>query len=115
MEEVIRVEDGKYVGSPLPKPYFHNWESITGFNNNNDTWTAPSDGFIKLMIGDTSTTTEYIYVQDTNMREYVCNLMLVDGAKGGWYIEVGVVQKGRTYALATNLTNITLKFMPFDV
>ena len=103
------------VQNPQCKPYFHDWQSITGFNNNNDTWTAPSDGFIKLMIRDVSTTLEYIYIQDMTLHEYICNLTLVDGAKGGWHVEVGAVQKGRTYALATNLSMITIKFMPFDV
>ena len=101
--------------SDAVRPHFKTWESITGFNNNNDTWTAPSDGFIKLMIGDISTTIEYIYVQDIDIHEYVCNLTLVDGAKGGWHVEIGAVQKGHTYALGTNLSGITIKYMPFDV
>ena len=101
--------------NPECKPYFHNWESITGFNNNNDTWTAPSDGFIKLLIGDISTTMEYIYIQDRDISEYICNLTLIDGARGAWFVEIGAVQKGHTYALTTNLTGITIKYMPFDV
>lgn len=101
--------------NPECKPYFHNWVQLSGFENNNDTWTAPCDGFISIVLNQNVSTTEYAYIFDGALGMYATTLVIPNGPQGYAYSNSAPVQKNRQYTLQTNVSNVYITFMPYDV
>ena len=103
------------VQNPQCKPYFHDWQTIPNFSANGDTWTAPSDGYVNIVVADMSTSTEYVYLLENSDLVPCCSLMLLTGANGGTFTNGTTVKKGNSYRLSTNISTSNIRFRAFDV
>ena len=104
------------VQNPQCKPYFHDWQTLATFNVNNASWTPDSDGFIVILLNDAVSTTQYAYVKEGSMSaKPICTVTCLNGPQGASFTSSTPVQKGKTYYLQTNVSDVLIRFMPFDV
>lgn len=97
--------------NPLRKK-FTQWKSVSNFNLNNDTWTAPSDGFLRINYSMMASGV-YIYVWDTVAQDYVATISIASSSAGFTYIATTPVYEGQQLMLVTNQTSgVYAFFMP---
>ena len=113
----LMAKNGRIIGGVPTVSDFKDWELVPSLKNNGDSWVAPSDGFLNLVIADNSATTEYTYVleREFNDNAPIMSIMLVNGANGGTYTNETAVKKGHTYRISTNINNNTFRFRPVDI
>ena len=98
--------------NPLRKK-FTQWQSVSNFNLNNDTWTAPSDGFLRINYSLAGSSGVYIYVWDVVTQVYIATISIAAGSGGFTYITTVPVYEGQQLRLVTNQTsNVGAYFMP---
>ena len=107
----LHVLDGKVMGGvPLAESSFGAWQNINNFNLNNDTWTAPDDGFLQLSFTAVATDV-YVYAYSAGVnRAAISN----KGVTGGYAATAMTpVHKGEQFVLLTNQSSgVTTRFMP---
>ena len=99
--------------NPEREKKFGTWQAIANFSVNNDTWTAPCDGFLLLRLSGASVTDPYIYAYSGTIQVATVS---IKGATGGYtYTNTTPVYKGQTFTLYTNQTSsVYTYFMPIE-
>ena len=90
------------VVNPERNSKFGAWQTVSNFDSNGATWTAPTDGFLIVRFG-ASVTDVYIYI---GVAGRVLASISNKGATGGYtYTTMVAVSAGETYTMTTNQTS----------
>ena len=104
------------VSDAIARPHFKNRQLLATFNVNGAIWTPNSDGFITIMLRDAVSTIQYAYVKPgSSSADPICTVTCLSGPQGATFTNTAPVQKGQTYYLQTNVSDVPIYFTPFDV
>ena len=86
------------------------WTDVSNFSKNNDTWTAPSNGFLTIRFSGAGASDVYAYVaSNSTVRASIAER----NATGGYTLTaITPVHKNEEFTLLTNQTTIQAMFMP---
>lgn len=86
------------------------WTGVSNFSKNNDTWTAPSNGFLTIRFSGAGVSDLYAYVTSNSI---IRASIAERNATGGYtFTAITPVHKNEEFTLLTNQTTIQAMFMP---